>query len=259
MNEEEIRKQTAIKRNIDRINNQLYDEYSDMIDGTVNGNTSKNDIVKTLNDYMVAISPFLIGLYYKNYMEDLSLKNKMNTDKIVKTTLDNYEKKVNDTVLSNIQNFSVSNIDKKMYNDLRNKGSSIIDALSIADSSHENHAIVSESLFVNSIDNLTSQIVANSDFEYNRNKLDADGNQLYTTKRWLWSNLEHTRHMGMDGTVVPIDEYFVVINDITGEEELLMYPRDENGSPANTYNCGCEISYGNEYYDLIDGTDFKFV
>lgn len=256
MNEEELKRQTTIKRNIDRINNQLYDEYSYMIDGTVNGNTSKNDIMKILGDYMLAISPFLISLYYKNYMGDLSLKNKMNTDKIVKTTLDNYEKKVNDTVLSNIQNFSISDIDKKIYNDLRDKGSSIIDALSIADSNNGNHAIVSESLFANSIDNLTNQIVANSDFEYNKNKLDNDGNQLYTTKRWLWSNLEHTRHMGMDGTVVPINEYFVVINDITGEEDLLMYPRDTNGSPANTYNCGCEISYGNEYYDSMNGNIF---
>ena len=58
---------------------------------------------------------------------------------------------------------------------------------------------------------------------------------------------EKTRHSGMDNTTIPINESFVVINEVTGDVDYLMYPCDENGSPSNTYNCLCEITYGNEY------------
>lgn len=250
MNRGILKRQTAVKRNIDRINNQLFDEYSNMVDGVVNDTTSKSEIQSTLNQYMMAISPFLIGLFEKNYAENPSLKNKLNTDKLVKSTLDNYEKKINDVVTSNLHDFTTKGIDTKLYNELRNKGSSIINALTIADNENTNHAIVSEKLFMTSVDNLTDQIVAGSDFEYYRGMLDDDGNPLYTIKKWIWSQLENTRHMGMEGTIVPIDEPFVVINDITGDEDYLMYPRDDNGSPANTYNCQCDIEYGNEYLTL---------
>lgn len=259
MNEKEIIRQTTIKRNIANINNQFYDEYSNIIDRLINGTISKGEILKILDQYTLAIAPFIGDMFRKNYTINPSIKNKINTEKTIRTSLSNYEKKISDITLSKIKNFSTSDIDVNTYNELRNKGTSIVEALSITDKGQTNHAIVSEKLFQNSIDNLVSQMEADSDFEYNRNKLDGDGNPLYTTKRWLSSNLENTRHMEMEGTVIPINEEFVVINDFTGEIDYMMYPRDSNGSPANTYNCGCGISYGNEYYDLIDGTDFKYI
>lgn len=74
-----------------------------------------------------------------------------------------------------------------------------------------------------------------------RNGLD----QPYTHKVWNWSQLEKTRHSGMDGTTVPIDEKFIVYNEVTGDVDYLDFPGDvENYSnPGNVINCGCGVEY----------------
>lgn len=75
-----------------------------------------------------------------------------------------------------------------------------------------------------------------------RNGLDP----IKTHKTWIWSNLEKTRHAGMDGETVPIDELFLVVNDVTGEADSLRFPRDiENDSNgcSNICNCGCDVEY----------------
>jgi hypothetical protein len=77
---------------------------------------------------------------------------------------------------------------------------------------------------------------------------EAIGNGLspvYTHKRWIWSQLEKTRHSGMDGTIVPIGEKFVVVNEVTGDVDYLDFPGDvENYSnPGNVINCGCDVEY----------------
>lgn len=72
--------------------------------------------------------------------------------------------------------------------------------------------------------------------------------KVYKTKTWIWSGKKHTRHRGMHGETVPVNEPFVVINEMTGEAALLMYPRDyaRDSSGANTVNCGCGIKYNTE-------------
>lgn len=62
-------------------------------------------------------------------------------------------------------------------------------------------------------------------------------------KRWLWSQLENTRHFEMDRQEVRYSEYFTVVNERTGQTDFLRFPRDiENDSNncANICNCQCE-------------------
>ena len=47
----------------------------------------------------------------------------------------------------------------------------------------------------------------------------------------------HTIH------VVPIDKKFIIVNDKTGQMDMLDYPGDPTGSPANVYNCLCDVDF----------------
>lgn len=67
-----------------------------------------------------------------------------------------------------------------------------------------------------------------------------------THKVWVWSELEHTRHAGMEGQTVEMEEMFEVVNDVTGDTDQLRFPRDvENDSNgcSNICNCGCDVDY----------------
>ena len=67
---------------------------------------------------------------------------------------------------------------------------------------------------------------------------------VYIGKEWVWSQAENTRHSGMDGTIIPIHEKFVVINEVTGETDYGLYPCDfVNMGPGNTVNCLCSILF----------------
>lgn len=65
---------------------------------------------------------------------------------------------------------------------------------------------------------------------------------LNQTKTWVWSELEDTRHHGMDGETVGLYEKFVVINEQNGDEDLLRFPHDimnDHNNCSNLCNCGC--------------------
>lgn len=74
-------------------------------------------------------------------------------------------------------------------------------------------------------------------------------------KRWNWTPNDATRHTCNDGQIVPLDKKFIVVNEKTGEVDYLNYPGDWSGSPANVYNCLCEIDYDNNITD--DGIDLE--
>jgi len=65
-------------------------------------------------------------------------------------------------------------------------------------------------------------------------------------KRWMHSPRLHPRasHIAANGQIVPHDKPFIV------DGEKLMYPRDPNGSAANTINCGCHS------IPVVDGSSF---
>lgn len=71
------------------------------------------------------------------------------------------------------------------------------------------------------------------------------GQPAYYGKEWIWSGKKKTRHRGMDGIQVLVDEPFPVVNERTGEACDLMFPRDYARDPtgANTSNCGCDVMY----------------
>ena len=63
-----------------------------------------------------------------------------------------------------------------------------------------------------------------------------------TTKTWIWSQLERTRHEGMDGETVRFGEKFTVVNEVTGDTDYLRFPNDienDNHNCSNICNCGC--------------------
>lgn len=60
-----------------------------------------------------------------------------------------------------------------------------------------------------------------------------------TMKRWVTMHDSHVRddHAEVDGTEIPINEYFLV-----GSDEM-MYPCDMDASPEQTVNCRCVCEY----------------
>lgn len=65
-------------------------------------------------------------------------------------------------------------------------------------------------------------------------------------KIWLWSGLKDTRHSGMDETVIPINEHFIVFNEVNGDVDNLMFPHDINNDTnncSNICNCGCDYDF----------------
>ena len=72
-------------------------------------------------------------------------------------------------------------------------------------------------------------------------------NQLGLThdnfKTWNYTPNEHTRHSKMDGTKIPIKDYFWVLNEVSNVVEKARYPRDPMLSAANAGTCYCYLSY----------------
>lgn len=65
-----------------------------------------------------------------------------------------------------------------------------------------------------------------------------------TSKTWIWSTLEKTRHSKMDGETVRYTEKFEVINEVTGDVDYLRFPSDienDTSNCSNICNCGCSF------------------
>jgi len=85
---------------------------------------------------------------------------------------------------------------------------------------------------------------------------------VYTHKRWIWSGLENTRHKGMDGEVVELEEPFTVVNEVSGVVDYLMFPGDVESyaNVGNVINCGCFVEYITDsrgYDDKINSEPVK--
>ena len=66
--------------------------------------------------------------------------------------------------------------------------------------------------------------------------------RVNTTKTWIWSTLEKTRHEGMDGETVNLTEPFEVVNEVNGDVDMLRFPGDvenDHNNCSNICNCGC--------------------
>jgi hypothetical protein len=86
--------------------------------------------------------------------------------------------------------------------------------------------------------NIDKSITTEAQFQRNLEKSNI------VAKRWNSSGLPNSRHESSDGQIVLIDEPFMIVNDITGDEDALMFPLDfESGSPGNCANCMCTVTY----------------
>lgn len=65
----------------------------------------------------------------------------------------------------------------------------------------------------------------------------------YTHKRWIAMKDERVRltHAEVDGTTVPIDEYFSV------GDWMMRFPKDPEAGPEETVNCRCSLRYLNKF------------
>lgn len=73
------------------------------------------------------------------------------------------------------------------------------------------------------------------------------GDMIHTTKTWIWSRLENTRHFEMDNQTVNINGKFEVLNEVTGDLDFLLFPGDidnDDHNCSNICNCQCTIAYG---------------
>ena len=97
------------------------------------------------------------------------------------------------------------------------------------------------------VNNIKGYVDKTSEFESviyaNANTLHRVGERAYGEKVWLWSGKKRTRHRGMDGVTVPVNDPFIVTNEMTGETCELMYPKDYARDPsgANTVSSGCDV------------------
>lgn len=72
------------------------------------------------------------------------------------------------------------------------------------------------------------------------------GEMIHTSKIWIWSRLEHTRHSQMDEQTVNLNGKFEVLNEVTGDLDFLLFPGDidnDDHNCSNICNCQCSVAY----------------
>ena len=179
---------------------------------------------------------------------------------LVRTSADNTTKiiseKETERVLKNLQyvekNLQQAQFDIAKYNSQTAKLSSTVSRQSILERSLSNGKMYNgRELSYKQLNNLSKdleQTLIQDQLWADANKNAAENglDPVMTHKVWIWSGLEKTRHSGMDGQTVEINEMFDVENEITGDTDQLRFPRDvENDSNgcSNICNCGCDVEY----------------
>ena len=72
-------------------------------------------------------------------------------------------------------------------------------------------------------------------------------NDEYRSKIWVWTgNGKTTRHRSNDGKTVGVDDLFEIVNDATGEVDMMRFPMDPTASFSNAGICYCEIEFSKE-------------
>ena len=62
------------------------------------------------------------------------------------------------------------------------------------------------------------------------------GDMIHTSKTWIWSRLENTRHFEMDNQTVNLNGKFEVLNEQTGDLDFLLFPGDIDNDDHNCSN-----------------------
>lgn len=182
---------------------------------------------------------------------------------LVRTSADKTTKiiseKETERVLKNLQyvekSLNQAQIDITKYNSQASKLSSTVSRQSILERCVTNGKMYNgRELSYRQLNNLSKdleqykQTLVQDQLWTDANKEAAANNldPVMTHKVWVWSQLEKTRHAGMEGQTVEMSEMFDVVNDVTGDTDQLRFPRDvENDSNgcSNICNCGCDVEY----------------
>lgn len=72
-------------------------------------------------------------------------------------------------------------------------------------------------------------------------------NDEYKSKIWVWTGSgKTTRHQSNDGKTVGVDDLFEIVNDATGDVDMMRFPMDPNASFSNAGICYCEMEFSKE-------------
>lgn len=78
--------------------------------------------------------------------------------------------------------------------------------------------------------------------EENRLNEENGNDAPHSEKTWVWTGIgKTTRHESNDGQTVDFDDYFTIVNDVTGDVDEMLHPCDPNGGPSNSSVCYCEL------------------
>lgn len=237
-------KNITYNRRLKKINEMMISDYEDYVDETL-GSGITPDKPNFNEKYGDTIKALILGMFTVAATANNDTNYQHEVYKIAEQKAEEVTLNLEHVIDSAYSKLEYVNVDKEVYNQLRNEGADILTTLHISDPEHAKpYTEISPKLIRDSLDARIAMTQSLADYTYFTNILDYDGNKLYTHKVWLWSQAEDTRHSQMDDQTVPIDEMFQIVNEVTGDEDEGMFPRDDdNISPSNSYNCLCDIKY----------------
>jgi len=241
---------------------QIYN--NELIDSIVEEPGKK---INHLNVYPVVY--YLSSTFVSNDYRRVLRNDEIDADLNVKIEVDQKRKKYTarycDLILSRIdtnvkyvkQIMQTQVIDKAKYNVLKQdnpKTFNRMELLNVAAQTGINTDLLNQTLNYRNLDNLAlnlakqSQMVSSYEEALLVNETaEAKGlDPPITQKKWIWSELDNTRHSNMDGETIHLEDYFNVFNEQSGGVDKMLYPCDPEGSDGNIINCQCDIEYFGE-------------
>jgi len=238
-------------------NNELIDSFVENPDKELNYNT-----VYPVLYYMTSA---FVSNDYKNILRNNGISNSLDTKILLDHERKNHISKVTGTVWERIEKnvitvkdiMNTQLIDRVKYDILKQDNPanfSRMDLLNQAAENGINTDLLNQSMNYRNLDNMAENLARQSQMvtDYEEALLlnaNAEANGLdppITSKRWIWSELDNTRHSNMDGDTVPLENTFEVLNEETGHVDNMLYPCDPEGSDGNVINCQCDAEYFGE-------------
>ena len=222
------------------------------------GVPSDDTILQKLYNYVYY--EIVYPLFIKHYYADPNIPNNYNTRSVVTQSSKTYsvnESKIFFNLLKNSLNYvtSISNyvkIDSNKYLKTIKENPTISRYQAIKKTMNNESLPKNKKVptmnFQQYVDNSISYVDTAGEFEsviYANAISGMWKPKPYQVKSWIWSGKKKTRHRGMDGVTVDVNDPFIVVNEMTGETAQLMFPRDyaRDITGANTSNCGCDVLF----------------
>lgn len=222
------------------------------------GIPSDDTILQKLYNYVYY--EIVYPLFLKNYITDPNIPNDYNTRSVVTQSSKSYavnESKIFLNLLKNSFDYVTSissnaNIDSNQYLRTINENPTISRYQAIKKTLNKGElpyfSKIPNMNFKQYIQNSIAYVDTAGEFEsvIYANAINGIWKpKPYGVKTWVWSGKKKTRHRGMEGVTVNVNDPFTVVNEMTGETAQLMFPRDyaRDITGANTVNCGCDVLF----------------